>query len=65
MLQPLTDLLTKSEAAEYLGVDTSTISRWLTQGKITAAKKIPGRSGGYIFDRAEILRVAAERKENP
>jgi len=54
-----THLLTKTEAAAIIGVDTSTLSRWITQGKITPAKKIPGQTGGYIFTRAEVARVAA------
>ncbi len=43
------------------GVNRSTLKRWVDEGKITPLRKLPGWTGGYLFDRAEVERFAAER----
>jgi predicted site-specific integrase-resolvase len=48
------------EASEFLGVDRSTLIRWIAKGTVTPRHKLPGASGAYLFDRDEIERVAAE-----
>jgi len=50
------------EAADILGIDKSTLTRWAQAGKISAIKA-PGLRGPYLFDLAEVHRVAAERAE--
>ncbi len=52
------------EACEMLGgVNRSTLKRWVDDGKITPLRKLPGWTGGYLFQRAEVERFAAERAE--
>ena len=51
------ELIGTVEAAAMLGVDPSTLTRWVDKGKITAAHKMPGTSGAYLFTRAEIDRI--------
>jgi excisionase family DNA binding protein len=55
------DIISTREACEFLGVDRSTLIRWVDAGKVTPLRKFPGYTGGYIFYRAEIRRVAAVR----
>lgn len=55
-------LVSSDEASQLLGIDRSTLLRWVRQGKIPAAEKWKGRTGGYRFAYAVIARLAAERR---
>ena len=58
----LDDVVTTREALEILGLtDPSTISRYVGYGKLTPARRMAGKSGAYLFWRADIERLAAER----
>lgn len=60
-----TDLVGSSEACRLLNnIDKATLSRWVRDGKVKPAHKLPGRNGAFLFDRAEIGRVAAEQEES-
>lgn len=52
--------MTAAEVAEAFGRDTRTISRWTREGRLTPTAKLPGQTGAYIYDRAEITRIVAE-----
>ena len=54
-----TDLLATIEAAEVIGVERSTLSRWVASGRISIAHRLPGRNGAVLFARSEVERVAA------
>ena len=57
----LDDEVVTREALEILGLkDPSTISRWVQIGKLTPSRKLPGRSGAFLFWRADIERLAAQ-----
>lgn len=60
-----TDLLSTAEAAALIGVDSSTLSRWVASERIAIAHKIPGKTGAFLFAQAEAERArdayAAER----
>lgn len=60
-------LVTSAEACELLGLvrplDRSTLSRWVQQGRITPAHKLPGLRGAFLFDPAEVERVRDELKQ--
>lgn len=43
-------LLTTAQVAEHLGVSVDTVQRWARDGVIAVAMKIPGRTGGFLFD---------------
>lgn len=49
-----------SEVCERLGIDRSTLSRWVKSGRITPAMKLDGLRGPYLFEPSEVERVAAE-----
>lgn len=53
-------LVSATLAAELLGVNAVTVHRWAKAGLI-AAQKLPGRTGAYVIDRAEVDRVIASR----
>ncbi len=55
-------LLSTVEAAEIIGVERSTLSRWIASGRIRPAHKLPGATGAHLFERREVERVAAEHQ---
>ncbi len=56
-------VINTAEACERLGgINRSTLKRWVDDGKVTALRKLPGDTGGYLFDAAEIDRVLAAEK---
>lgn len=55
-------VISTNEACEILdGINRSTLKRWVDDGKLVALRKLPGETGGYLFERAEVERLAAER----
>lgn len=58
-----TDLIGSAEACRTLGVNNSTLTRWVAAGEVKAAHKLPGKNGAYLFERAEIERVGSDRAQ--
>jgi excisionase family DNA binding protein len=56
--------LTSVEASEKLGIDRSTLTRWVADGRISALKKLPGVRGAYLFAPAEIARLKEADSES-
>lgn len=52
------DLLGTTEAAERLGVSVRTVHRLVARGNLTPAGKLPGDTGAYLFDAADIAMLA-------
>lgn len=49
------DEITSREALELLGLaHPSTISRYVALGKLTPSRKLPGRTGAYLFRRSDV-----------
>lgn len=46
-------MLTTQEMAARLGVSVRTIHRMVAAGTLTPARKLPGRTGGYLFSDTE------------
>jgi len=62
---PMSDddrLISSSEASQILGINKTTLHRWLQCGRIAAAQKLPGHNGAYLFRYAVVARLAAERR---
>lgn len=49
-----------TEASERLGVSRDSLVRMIATGTIKKATKMPGVSGAWLFDRAEIEHLAAQ-----
>jgi predicted site-specific integrase-resolvase len=55
------DLVGSAEACETIGVDRSTLTRWVKSGKAQIVNKLPGQTGVYLFTRAEVERLKREQ----
>ena len=58
-----TDLIGSAEACRILGdISRSTLTRWVDAGRITpAARASETPNGAFLFTRAEVERLLAER----
>lgn len=60
------DEITATQAAEVLGFKNSgTLTRYVWEGKLTPSRKLPGKTGAYLFWRRDVealrdRRAAAE-----
>lgn len=48
------NLIGSAKVCELLGIDRSTLTRWIQSGRIKAAMKMPGPKGAYLFDPAAV-----------
>jgi hypothetical protein len=56
------DLIGSREACDILGfTDTSTISRYVALRKLRPIRRMPGATGAFIFNRADVERLRDER----
>ena len=56
------DEVTTREAMEILGLtNPSTITRYVAERKLTASRKLPGRTGAFLFARSEVERLRDSR----
>lgn len=53
------DLISSADAAELLGIDRSTLSRWVQAGRLAPVLKMPGLRGPALYDRTAVLALAA------
>lgn len=54
------NLITTAQVAKRLGRDVTTVHQMARDGRITPAGKLPGETGAYLFEPAEVDRVAGE-----
>jgi predicted site-specific integrase-resolvase len=58
------DLIGSAEVCEWAGIDRSTLSRHIADGKLVPATKLPGRTGAFLFDRRAVaVYIATIRPE--
>lgn len=55
----VTDLLTTAQVAELLRKPRRAVLRMAAKGDLPVAQKLPGLTGGYLFEMDEILARAA------
>ena len=48
------NLLTSTEVCDRLGIDRSTLSRWVAAERIRPEMKMPGIRGAFLFDAATL-----------
>jgi predicted site-specific integrase-resolvase len=49
------------EACAILRIDRATLIRWVAQGKLAARRLSDTSNGAYMFDRADVERLASEK----
>ncbi|MGQ4576166.1 helix-turn-helix domain-containing protein [Dermabacteraceae bacterium P7006] len=55
-------VISTAEVARRLHVAPSTVTKRVERGLLHPARKLPGRTGAYLFDPAEIDRLAAREE---
>ncbi|MGQ4544404.1 helix-turn-helix domain-containing protein [Dermabacteraceae bacterium P13088] len=55
-------VISTAEVARRLHVAPSTVTKRVERGLLRPARKLPGRTGAYLFDAAEIERLAARER---
>lgn len=53
--------ITTAEVARELGVDRTTVNRLVARKVLTPLQKLPGKTGAYLFNHADVEALAAER----
>lgn len=63
---PPDDLLTTAEVRDLTGWSVTSINRWAQRGDLPPERKLPGRTGSYIFRRAVVQeRLRARESAGP
>jgi predicted site-specific integrase-resolvase len=57
---PETELIGSKRACEILSIDRATLIRWIAEGKLGYAQKLPGSNGPYLFEESAVESLAAE-----
>ena len=57
------ELLTTSQVAVILRKPVGTVNRWASEGRLAFERKLPGRTGAYLFRRADVERLARELRK--
>lgn len=57
------DLLTTSEVATLTGWSVTSINRWAQKGDLPSERKLPGRTGSYLFRYAVVQQRLRAREE--
>jgi hypothetical protein len=55
------EIITTAQAARMLGRSVATVNRMVALGQIQPAKKLPGKTGAYLFEAREIERLVSDR----
>lgn len=57
------DPIGTAEAAQRLGVDVSTVSRWVASGRLKPLYRLPTKTGAMLFDPRDVDRLATQRRK--
>jgi excisionase family DNA binding protein len=52
------EVLTSTEVARQLHVSLKTVQRMAADGRLHPVGKLPGRAGAFLFDQAEVNKLA-------
>jgi excisionase family DNA binding protein len=58
---PAPDLIASIDVARQLGINRSTLTRWIKDGTAVPSMRMPGRTGAYLFSRDELDRLLESR----
>lgn len=56
------ELITTAEAAPILGYTVAWVNKLASSGRLPVARKLPGRTGAYLFRRGELAIAPNERE---
>lgn len=57
------DLLTTAQVRDITGWSITSINRWALLGDLPVARKLPGATGAYLFDRAAVEDFRRQRQD--
>jgi len=57
------ELLTSKQVAELTGWSVTSINRWALSGGLPADRKLPGRTGSYLFRSSVVQANLRQRNE--
>lgn len=60
---PDDDLVTTQQAAEIVGKHIRTIHRFVADGTLVPAVKVPGQTGAYLFRRADVTALPTKQAD--
>lgn len=58
---PKVQPITTAEVVQRLGVTRKVVRRLVEHGDLVPAQKLPGKTGAYLFDPADVDALTAER----
>jgi excisionase family DNA binding protein len=64
MTDPQPKYITTAEVCDQLGVDKSTVSRWVAAGRLKVALRGNGPTGGMFFDADEVAQLADQAEQS-
>lgn len=57
------DIIGTTEASDLLGINRTTLFRWVVAGRVTPTSRLAGPNGAYLFHRTDIERLKRELRE--
>ena len=60
---PTPDLVGTAEVCRLLRINQATVGRMAADGRLKPVHKLPGKNGAYLFARADVDRLIAERAD--
>jgi excisionase family DNA binding protein len=64
-MQKNLDLIGSAEAADMLGIDRATVTRWVHAGTLVPFTRGSGRTGEFLFERSTVLSIAPVESASP
>lgn len=59
------EFVSTAAAAKYIGIERSTLFRWVKKGRITPAMRVSPDNGAYLFHRTDVEALAREWANAP
>ena len=57
------ELIGSGEVCRLLNVNQATVSRWVKAEVLAPVHQFPGKNGAYLFSRADVEQLAADREK--
>lgn len=60
---PIASLVASKDVCLRLDINRSTLTRWVEAGVIAPVYRLPGDRGAFLFDPADVARLAKQREK--